>query len=54
MKTIKVIIKESNANPYTKSISSGIENLQKFFCGKCGIENLPKIFLWEMWKLAVG
>lgn len=40
MKTIKVIIKESNANPYTKLISNDIENLQKF--------------LWEMWKLAVG
>lgn len=37
MKTIKVIIKESNANPYTKSISSGIENLQNFFVGNVEI-----------------
>ena len=53
MKTIKVIIKESNANPYTKSISSGIENLQNFFVGNVALKTY-KIFLWEMWKLAVG
>lgn len=37
MKTIKIIIKEINAKPYTKSISSGIENLQKIFVGNVEI-----------------
>lgn len=37
MKTIKVIIKESNANPYTKLISNDIENLQKIFVGNVEI-----------------
>lgn len=37
MKTIKVIIKEINAKPYTKSIPSGIENLQKFLEGNVEI-----------------
>ncbi len=37
MKTIKVIIKEINAKPYTKLISNDIENLQKIFVGNVEI-----------------
>lgn len=37
MKTIKVIIKEINTEPYVKSIHSDIENLQKFLGGNVEI-----------------
>ena len=37
MKTIKVIIKEINAKPYTKLISNDIEILQKILVGNVEI-----------------